>query len=61
MSEAPNGHSFAKVLSIVPLHSRCTRALNVENFCQQALANCRSDPTSIKLVSVQRCAYDGVE
>jgi hypothetical protein len=37
-----------------------TRALTFENFCQQALAYCRSDPTSIKLVSVQRCAYDGV-
>ena len=30
-------HTFSKVLWIVPLHSKCTRALTFENFCQGSL------------------------
>jgi hypothetical protein len=29
-------HTFSKVLSIVPLYSKCTRALTYEDLCQAA-------------------------
>jgi hypothetical protein len=29
-------HTFSKVLSMVPLYGKCTRALTFENLCQAA-------------------------